>query len=281
MEPVVSGAKIAAMAASGLVALAAPVALTIFWRKKTGAKLSSMCVGVMIFVLFVYVLENAMHQFCLAEGTPVSAFIKTNQWAYVLYAGLAAGIFEETGRFFAFKVLMKKRTDPREGVMYGIGHGGIEAILVCTFSMITNIGLAITLNTAGPEAFLSGVPEASRAAVNATVNTLTTMQAGIFLVSGVERLIAICLHIALSVLVFAGARIKGKGYLYPVAILLHAGVDCFAVLYSIGILPGILVTELGVAVLTAAIGYFAWRVYKMNRAMLETVQTPVCETLEG
>ena len=47
---------------------------------------------------------------------------------------------------------------------------------------------------------------------------------------------AICLHIALSVLVFQAVKRPGKRWLYPAAILLHAGMDVFAALYQRGVL---------------------------------------------
>ena len=274
-QVLVGGWKIAAMAVSAVIALGLPIFLLIFWRRKTGAKWTSALCGALIFVVFVYGLENALHQLCIYGQTPISAFLKNNTWAYMLYAGLAAGVFEETGRLVAFKLLLRKRKEPRESVMYGIGHGGMEAVLVCTMSMIVNIAFSVSINQSGLDALLASVPESGRAALSATAENLMSMPAGIFLVSGVERIIAVCLHIALSVLVFASVWSAGKGWLYPVAILIHAGVDCFAVLYSLKILPNMLVIETGVAILTGLTALFAFRVYRSIKS--ENTPPPVSE----
>ena len=48
-----------------------------------------------------------------------------NIWFYALYGGIAAGVFEETGRFTAMKFWMKKSLSKESSFMYGVGHGGI------------------------------------------------------------------------------------------------------------------------------------------------------------
>ena len=53
-----------------------------------------------------------------------------NPYVFAIYGGLTAGIFEELGRFVAFFFLLKKYLDYKDGFAYGIGHGGIESILV-------------------------------------------------------------------------------------------------------------------------------------------------------
>jgi uncharacterized membrane protein YhfC len=52
----------------------------------------------------------------------------SHTWLYAVLGALLAGLFEETGRFIAFKFLLKKRTDRKTAISYGIGHGGFEAI---------------------------------------------------------------------------------------------------------------------------------------------------------
>ena len=76
-QVLVGGWKIAAMAVSAVIALGLPIFLLIFWRRKTGAKWTSALCGALIFVVFVYGLENALHQLCIYGQTPISAFLKT------------------------------------------------------------------------------------------------------------------------------------------------------------------------------------------------------------
>ena len=52
----------------------------------------------------------------------------------------------------------------------------------------------------------------------------------------IERLLAMLLHIGLTVIVFYGVLSAGKGYL-PLAILLHMLMDTFAALYQRNVVP--------------------------------------------
>ncbi len=223
-------------------------------------------VGALTFYIFVYFLEGGMHTLCLGVNgeTPMSAFINANPWAYVLYAGFAAGIFEETGRFLAFKWILKKQTGPETGVMYGIGHGGIEAILVCTLNMVSYLAFAFSLNALGADAMMAQAGDQA-AAMQLSIATVSQTPSLLFCVSGLERVIAIALHIALSVLVFSAVHHKGKFYLYPLAILFHAAVDCFACLYNVGVISSIWMIELGVAAMTGLIVWYAVCVYRKDR----------------
>ncbi len=266
MEPIVAPAKIAGMVVSALLSAGVPIALAIVWHKRTRAKWSAVLVGAITFYIFVNFLEGSLHAFCLGMITEnaVSAFLKATPWAYMLYAGLAAGVFEETGRFVAFKWLLHKQTGRETGVMYGIGHGGIEAILLCCVAMIGNVAFAVSLNAAGAESVLAQAGEQA-AAVQSSIDVMKQTPAAIFYVSGIERMIAVALHIALSVLVFAAANRKEYFFLFPVAIVLHAAVDCFAVLYQLGVIANIWLIELGVGAMTVLIGLYARRVYHAVR----------------
>jgi len=65
----------------------------------------------------------------------------------------------------------------------------------------------------------------------ATLVPLVTAPAGMYLWSGFERVVAIAIHLSLSVLVYAAVRNRSwKGLV--LAILLHAGVDACAILTS-------------------------------------------------
>ena len=91
------------------------------------------------------------------------------------------------------------------------------------------------------------------------IEALLAIPAPTFLWSGFERLSAMALHMALSVLVFASVR-TGRRWLYPAAILIHAAVDFMAVVAN-AFLP-IAATELLVLLFTAIAALWAARVYK-------------------
>ena len=185
--------------------------------------------------------------------------------AYVLYGTLAAGVFEETGRFVACKLLMKKRTGNANAVMMGIGHGGIEAIILVGFGMISYIATAFIVNSMGIDgiAEMSGITdEANLALLNQQVNGIAAFAISTALVNIVERVLAMTLHISLSVVVMKAATVKGKLWLYPAAIIMHAVLDVPAALYQRGLIPSIWLVELFLAILAAGSVFAAVRISK-------------------
>ena len=134
-----------------------------------------------------------------------------------------AGLFEETGRFVAFKtVLRKKRGNDHNALMYGAGHGGIEAVILLSASMVANIIFSLQFN-AGQSSALGGLDAAQQ-----LINTPSWMM----LVGAVERMSAVAIHVSLSVLVWFAAKNGKRFWLFPLAILLHLLVDAVAVILS-------------------------------------------------
>jgi len=255
------------MVLTGLVCILYPIVLLVIWRRKTGAAVTPCFVGALTFVLFALVLEQLLHRVCLMGDSALAQTIRGSVALYTLYGGFAAGIFEETGRFAAFK-LMKRRSDRETAVTYGIGHGGLEAILIVGLNMLVYAGLSVLLNqTGGTELGVIGGPDGptsvfAGAAGGAMIALLQSITPAGCLLACYERLVTVLFHIALSVLVFAAARRPGRLWLYPVAILLHACVDFIAVLYQQGIVQSLVLTEVFVTVYTALVIVFALRVWR-------------------
>lgn len=255
------------MAISAFISIGLPIVLLILWKKKnrSGVRLSSFVAGALTFIVFALILESMCHQLFLMKDSALSRFVNGNTWAYVLYAALAAGIFEETGRLVAFKFFMRNDNNKEASVTYGIGHGGVESILLVGLTMLSNLMLVFSLNSMGGlEAYVSKVPAESQELIRTSLSTLYTTPAYMYLVGGIERVCAIFFHIALSVLVFQAAKRAGKWYCYPAAIGLHTLCDVFAVLYQRGVIGNIFVTELLVVLMTAVTVYLAWLVYRKD-----------------
>lgn len=94
------------MVVNAILGIAIPIALTWYLVRKHHAKLSTVLIGAGTFFLFALVLESTLHQLVL-KG-PHGDAIMGNTLRYAIYGGLAAGVFEETGRFLSMKFLMKK-----------------------------------------------------------------------------------------------------------------------------------------------------------------------------
>ena len=117
------------MALCAVFGIAAPFLLAWWLVKKYQVNITTILVGAGVFFVFALVLESMVHQVVL-QG-PNGKIILDNIWYYALYGGLAAALFEETGRFLAMKFVLKKEPGTAlTAVGYGIGHGGIEMLLI-------------------------------------------------------------------------------------------------------------------------------------------------------
>ena len=239
--------SILAIAFTLVFSVVLPIGLMLFFRKK-GGKWSTFFIGAAAFALFAMLLEPILHN--LLSLTPLWAVLRGNVWLYGLYGGLAAGVFEETGRFLAFRLVLKKEREPITALSYGIGHGGIEAILLVGLTMVSNLALAALVSSGGTTD--PGVLEAAA--------QLAATPAVMFLWAAVERLGAIVLHLSLSVLVFAAVRQPGKTWLFPAAILTHAAADFIAVV-SNAYLP-VAATEIIILIVAALAALFARKIYR-------------------
>jgi len=218
------------MALAALVCFAAPVALLLWYRRK-GAQVLPFFVGCATFVVFALLLESQVHRLVL--NGPLGQTIRGNTLLFALYGGLMAGVFEETGRFLSFRTVLKKRLDNDENaLMYGAGHGGIEAIVLVGLAYISNIAMAVLINAGQAEQLTGGLAGAAADQVRAAVDTLVATAPWTYLLALVERAVAITSHICLSVLVWFAAKKPGKGWLFPLAVLLHAALDAATVLLA-------------------------------------------------
>ena len=244
------------MAVNALLGFAIPVCLAVWLVRKHHARISTILIGAGTFIVFALVLESILHQLVL-KG-PHGASIMDNTLRYALYGGLAAGVFEETGRFLSMKFLMKKEpTKPLPGIAYGVGHGGVEMLIIFGITMINNLVISALINSGQADAIFAKVPEEAAAQVQAQLDQLQTLGAGTLLIGLWERISALILHLGLSLLVWVAVRKGGKWlWLFPAAIALHALVDAGAVLLQTS--AGMVTLELIVtaeALAVAAIGY--------------------------
>lgn len=244
-----------------LYAFVLPIVLVIWWKKRSGVSFWPFVAGAVCFTLFAMVLERLLHQLCLVSDNAVSRAILASPVLYMLYGAFAAGIFEETGRLFGFKVLLRKQRQSATAVAYGIGHGGIEVILILGITYLIYL-LA-----------LLGVPFGDAESTSALVGAAQSISFPLALLGMVERISALLLHIGLSMVVFVAASQPGKLWLYPVAILLHALMDAPAALYQYGILRSLAVLEVFVFVFGLACLLLGRRLLK-NYDHLHAAQEP-------
>lgn len=244
----ISGLSIAFMAVSLILTFIFPIGLWIYFYKKEKISGIAVLVGALTFFISQIVLRMPLLQ--LLQGQSWYAVIGKNLWINSLFLSLTAGIFEETGRFLSFRFLLNKRLEWKNGVAFGIGHGGIEAVMLTGLTYINNLIFSLMINSGAFEQ-ISGTlsPGTSEYIVNALSGTSPVM----FLFGGVERVFAIISHIAFSIMVLYGVKNK-RGIYILYAILAHTLLNIFAVI--LGYYLGPWVSEAFIMIFAAAALYF-------------------------
>lgn len=199
-----------------------PIGALVWWKRKNNENFWPFAVGALCFFVFAMVLEQLLHYVCLKSGNALSAAIKGSALYCSLYGAFAAGIFEECGRLFGFKVLMKKYDRTSSAVAYGIGHGGMEVILLLAVNyfcyMLASFGVSF-----GAEAD----PIMQKA--------VSEMTAGPVFTAVFERIGSMIFHVGASLIVFYAVK-KKICWLFA-AILIHAAVNIPAGFFAYGLIP--------------------------------------------
>ncbi|WP_026677194.1 YhfC family intramembrane metalloprotease [Fictibacillus gelatini] len=217
------------------IALLLPIILIIVFKKKKMLSWKSFGVGVLVFILFSQILEKILHYIVLApSGTELKW--TANPYCFALYGGLAAGVFEEMGRFLAFKWLLKKNREYKDGLSLGLGHGGIEAILIGVLGGVNSLIMASLINSGKLDKLLGG--GYSQEHINLIKDQFIHQGFSMFAAGGIERMFAIALQLAFSLLVLYGIR-KSQFKFVIYAILVHAGIDFLAAFYQAGLIKSI------------------------------------------
>ncbi|QGU93939.1 YhfC family intramembrane metalloprotease [Clostridium bovifaecis] len=215
------------MAISSIICFGFPVLLMIYFRKKEKISLRAVVVGILMFMLFQMVLRLPLINYMNLNPIFLS-IMKSSNMIYIGFLAITAGIFEEVGRYVGFKYFLKDKLKWENGIAYGIGHGGIEAMALVGWTIVTNLLFSIIINIGAFDGVLKKMPQAK--ALNLR-DTLINTPSYMFLLGGVERIFIIIFHIALSIIVLEGVVKKNNTYLLY-AILIHALVNYVAAFNS-------------------------------------------------
>jgi uncharacterized membrane protein YhfC len=192
---------------------------------------SNILVGAAAFLVSSQVLERALHVLLLQGNAVTAAWFHAHAIAFAIYACLSAGLFEEAGRYLAMRFLVRPSGNPGSAVAYGIGHGGLEGILVGSLAMAQSVVFAMMLNAGRLEATLGPLlPPDALAHLRTGLQHLTLTALAI---AAAERLIAMLIQIGLSLVVWRAVE-HGRWRFLALAILLHAAIDFPAGLFQAG-----------------------------------------------
>lgn len=252
-----------AMLQTGVLAITIPVVLIVAWKMYTKRSLVPFWVGIMVFIAFSRMLEMIPHSLFLLSSNPVSKAINGNVVLYVIYAATVAALFEETGRYLAFRFVLTKHPNKETAVTYGIGHGGIECVLVLGVTYIQYYAYGQLINSGSMDKMLSAYKDSSQSvdALNQLITNIKGVTKMTCYMADLERISAMMVQIALSILVFQAVYVAGKKYMYWVAVALHFLMDVPAALYQKGVLK-LLPTEIILLVYAALVLALGVKIYQ-------------------
>ena len=205
----------------GMIVL--PIVLAFFLTRKFNLSWKLVLAGALTFIAS-QVLHIPLVYGLTAFFRSASAPLIPEAWRTLfngILLGLLAGIFEETARWILFKFSLKNAKSWQEGVVVGVGHGGVEAVLLGILALTSVISMIAIRNA-----------DLSRLGIPPDQIELTKQQLAAFwsapvymaLLGLVERVFAISLHLSLSVMVLYSVAYKKPAWFW-IALLWHAFVD--------------------------------------------------------
>ncbi len=141
-----------------------------------------------------------------------------------LALGLSAGVFEECARYLVYRFWQKQVRSWRPALMFGAGHGGIEAIILGGLSLFTVIQIAALRSVD----LASVVPVEQLATAQAQIEAFWQSRWYDAFLAVVERAGTVPLHMALALMVLQAIRQRQPAWL-GLAILVHTLLNAIAV----------------------------------------------------
>ncbi|MEI6102278.1 MAG: YhfC family glutamic-type intramembrane protease, partial [Eubacteriales bacterium] len=133
-----SDASLVCIVITLFICLCAPaiLALVMIFRRKASWK--AFVLGIAVFTVFQLFTRIPLLGILQNTGWFV-LFEQTNTVAYILALAFTAGLFEEGGRFIGMRFFMKKNLSWNNGIVFGLGHGGIEAFVLVGIPILMGV----------------------------------------------------------------------------------------------------------------------------------------------
>lgn len=217
-------------ASSALLILLLPILLGGWFARSLKVRWRLFAAGAVTFILS-QLLHIPFNTYLLSPLTDrLGLEIAPQSFDLVLYGvllGLSAGLFEELARYLSLRFWQKSARTWGQGLMFGAGHGGIEAILVGGYAFYILVQM-VTFHGMDLEA-VSSLTGSERA------NEVFQYVAGYwgtswigFFWSALERISALAFHLSASLLVYQSIKRRNLLWL-AAAVFWHTLLDAVAV----------------------------------------------------
>ena len=218
-------ALVVTTAMAAIIVIVYPLVLGAIAHRKLAVSWKYFWFGALVFLVFqiltripiVAVLQATVLMHLLTTST-------TFTWIWLVILAITAGLFEEVGRYVGYLLFLRR--EPKtwsKAVMFGLGHGGLESIVLVGGQIILTAINAIMLSGVN----VNTLPAAQRQGVLQLFAAINAEPFWLPLLAAWERLWTIPLHVSLAVIVLQVFRRQQIGWLF-LAILFHALVDFLA-----------------------------------------------------
>ena len=242
-----------------------PIAALVIFRIRTKVSIKPAVYGLILYISFSLGVEQLLNIVFLGINTPVASFLTSYALPYAIYGALIAALCEGFARFFGLKLLKNDYPDKKTAITYGIGHGGMECIVIGAFSLFMSLTYAVALNSMGYEGFITSGGDENVAAMITLADSIMYDGSAVYYAAIYERVLTMALQIALSILTFAAVLHpddKRMKTLFPCAMGIHFAIDFVAALYQVGVITNLFLEEGIITVMAAGAVYLSVRVYK-------------------
>jgi uncharacterized membrane protein YhfC len=201
------------LALAATLCLLGPALAAVGWHRRTGAPWKPFFSGALVFFVSQVVLRFPW-QVPLAR-----AVYRHPNWLipFLLVSSLTAGLFEETGRWLGYRYLVREHTR-RVGVIFGLGHGGLESMLLAGVPLAS---VLVSWIVAAQGAIPAGP------ALDAIRQRTVGLNFWSAQVPVLERAGAIMFHVGCALIVLRGWTRRQTGWL-ALAIVLHFGINALS-----------------------------------------------------
>ena len=186
--------------------------------------------GILSFIISQVLIRMPLMNLLSTSSPGFMLLSATSPVVIALIQGLSAAVFESAARLLFLRYALKDHRSYYDGIAFGLGHGGIEAMLFTGISCI--------------------------AVLFAPSDTFSPI---ILAYAAAERLMAIALHVTLSLLLRYGINEEKMGRYLLLIIGIHAILDSLiGYLGAIGINTGLV--ELTLLIMVLPLSYIGWRI---------------------
>lgn len=200
-------------------------------------------------------------------------FAQNHLFGYAFGLAFTAGLFELAGRFVVAK-LMRKNLTCKRALAAGLGHGGIEAMILVGMTYVNNLIYIVMINSGYFDYLI-----AQTAGLGVDIRQLELIRSqlvsavpALFLLGGFERILAMVAHTAMSMVVCYGVAHKKVLPCVLVCLGIHTFIDLTA---GIQLLAGTVLSQTAVyviiyTILIAVAGVSLWIMKELCRRWTES-----------